>query len=859
MAKFQEISLFDVIGERKNRYEFSFVTTFNAYLPFYEQIALRRLVKAGSRVNTLLMDAGQFAASINDTNGKPLLAGRDYTIIPVDAGRGVFHPKILLLLGREHAALSVGSHNLTLSGFGKNRELTTVFEMNPNSETSERQIFRDVWKAMRHWTIDQFEELLDSFSFVEREISWLTQADDESFAENSDFFYASNENKLSLWEQIKPTLPKQIRRAALISPFFDEDLKFLRVIKDDLNAKEFIVGIETKTVHLSSKAQSVFPNIKFVETDKLRENRGYLHAKAIYLETETGEEILITGSANASGAAWLDNGGGRSNCEAVVCLRSKEAASAVKALGLQELARCPAIDLKDWQLIESNKLKHANLFTEKGKQSLLTAIETEAGFRILLKNSRYEFDSTVELVSGNGETIFIGEVAGNSKQDLFVPVEDSQIRFSTNTIKLNSMAGESFTAFVHHAPAIVAKFHKTQHREFFAALENFDIPVDDKFWRLFEKIVFVEGDELPDYMEAQISLRAETQNLRVKEGESETLQETFSVKTADLGFKERLYRNSLDSVGELLSFLNRRLYSPSELLQNHLSLPAQPEDDFAQAEGYETEEIVDPKFEIEQIASLYYQRTRTMMRRMVKKLTSLGAAKNRVRLAAVRQLAVVLGVLHWVRQLEKSDRFLFIETELVSIEDEWKLFISATAFIGSLESKTDANEEVSTQPVSEAVSMIVGFLVWLGYDCDFDVSKLDEFREQKYGEERSDGWKDEEVFEATACFLKLAVRFCDDEQARRTFEKSVERDAPVDWNERNIGWMNKINQDSKNLLSAPLKNRKARIGDLVYLTKMRHKEILVVSGDSGSITVVALSAENRRRKFASDTVAVIDL
>lgn len=856
MAEFQELSIFDVIGERKNRYEFSFITTFNSYLPFYEQIALRRLIKAGCRVNTLIMDAGQFAACVSDTSGKPLLAGRDYTIIPVDAGRGVFHAKILLLIGRDHAALCVGSHNLTLSGFGKNRELTTVFEINPNSKDEQRQIFRNVWKALRAWTSNQPEELLDSFSFVEKEISWLT-ADDGSFAENSNFFYAANDNGISLWEQIRPTLPTQIRRAMLISPFFDEDLKFLRELKNALNPKEFIVGVETKTVQISSKAQSLFPDIKFVESSSLREGRGYLHAKAIYLETETGEETLITGSANASGAAWLGDGG-RRNCESVVRLHSKEVSAAVKSIGLRELLKCPVLRLEDWEMIERNKLKHANLFAEKDKPLLLAAIETETGFKISSKNPKTAFHPTVKLINADGETIFAGEISDDSSQNLYIEVLDSQVRFLTNTIKLLSTEGESFTAFAHHTSAIVAKFHKSQHREFFAALENFDIPVDDKFWRLFERTVFVEGDELPDYMEAQVSLRIEPQNLRVKDGDSETLQETFLLKTADIGFRERLNRNSLDSVSELLSFLNRRLYSPGEFLQNQVLPPAQPDDEFVEPEEYETEDIVDPKFEIERIAALYYQRTRTMMRRMTKKLTSLRAADNRVQLAVVRQLAVVLGVLHWFRQLEKSERFSSSKKELVSIEDEWKLFVAATAFVSSIKSSTGANEEVPTQPFSEVLSMVTGYLVWLGYDCGFDVLKLDEFCNQNYGEERSDGWTDEEVLEAVACFLKLAVQFCDNEQAQKSFEKSIETDAPVDWIKRNIDWMNTINGNSNDILSIPVINRKARVGDLVYLKKMRDKEILIVSDDSSSITVVALNAENRRRKFAADSVAVID-
>lgn len=858
MAKIQELSLYDRLGERKDRYEFSFITTFNAYFPFYEQIVLRRLIKAGCRVNTLLMDSGQFAASFSDEGGKPLLAGRDYTIVPVDAGRGVFHPKILLLLGQEHAALHVGSHNLTLSGFGKNRELTTLFEINPNSESGDSQIFRSVWRALRLWGSNQPDELLDSFSFVENEISWLTEnPDDGSLADTSNFYSSANNDESALWEQIKPKLSADVRRVTLISPFFDEDLRFLRELKKYFNPDEFIVGVESKTVQISPKAHILFPDIKFVEANSLRAGSGYLHAKAIYLETRSGEEVLITGSANASGAAWLASGG-RRNCESVVILRSKEASAAVKAIGLRELSISPTLELHDWQTIESNKLRHADLHAEENKKLLLTAIETEAGFKILSKSSTLEFDSVAELINVKGETTLVCEINSESDQDLFITVEDAQLRFSPNTIKLTSLGGESFTAFVHHTPSIVAKFHKVEHREFFAALENFDIPVDDKFWRLFEKIVFTEGDELPDYMEAQISTRIDVQNLRISEGNTETLQETFSVKTADLGFKERLYRNSLDSVGELLSFLNRRLYSPDEFFQSVSAAPVQSEVDLIEAEEFETEDIVDPKFEIERIASLYYQRTRTMMRRMIKKLISANAAEDRVRFAALRQLAVVLGVLHWMRQLETSEKFAVCETELVSIDDEWKLFVEATAFISHFEWSMGVTEEKRRQPFSEEFLTIVGYLVWLAFDCGFDILKLDELRNQNYGEERLDGWTDEEVLEATACFLKLAVAFGNDEQARRTFEKSVETDSPADWIKRNINWMNKISQFSQDILSVPVKNRKAQIGDLVYLSKMKKKEILVASGDSGSIKVIMLNAENKFKKFSSDTVAVID-
>ena len=39
---------------------------------------------------------------------------------------GSFHPKIIVLLGKKKGIAVVGSHNLTLAGFGSNRELTNT-------------------------------------------------------------------------------------------------------------------------------------------------------------------------------------------------------------------------------------------------------------------------------------------------------------------------------------------------------------------------------------------------------------------------------------------------------------------------------------------------------------------------------------------------------------------------------------------------------------------------------------------------------------------------------------------------------------------------------------------------------------
>jgi len=140
------LSLLDEL--RRGGYEASLITTFNAYLPFYEEVVLRRLVAAGVRHNVLLMDAQQYGISLN--SHPPRLAGRRYTLIPVSVA-GAFHPKLILMVGKRKGFVAIGSHNMTLAGFGFNRELTNVVRIEGSNDASGLALAAHVWEEIQQW------------------------------------------------------------------------------------------------------------------------------------------------------------------------------------------------------------------------------------------------------------------------------------------------------------------------------------------------------------------------------------------------------------------------------------------------------------------------------------------------------------------------------------------------------------------------------------------------------------------------------------------------------------------------------------------------------------------------------------
>ncbi len=117
-------SLLDTLSE--TGFQASVIATYCCYFPFYEEVVLRRLLDRGCTNNILMVDAGLCAQAFASEDTRPRRAGRDYTLVPVHF-RGAFHPKLIVALGKSKGALFVGSHNMTLAGFGLNDEITNAF------------------------------------------------------------------------------------------------------------------------------------------------------------------------------------------------------------------------------------------------------------------------------------------------------------------------------------------------------------------------------------------------------------------------------------------------------------------------------------------------------------------------------------------------------------------------------------------------------------------------------------------------------------------------------------------------------------------------------------------------------------
>jgi len=356
MAESKLLSLHDAC--RAKGFEVAILATYNVSFPFFENVTLRALQAGGCRQIILLADAAQVTAAFEHVERRPTRAGREYLLVPVARAR-TFHPKVLLQLGRTKTRLMIGSHNVTLAGYGRNIELTTRIDLD-RRKRSERHLVQAAWSFLREWIGDLDQPILGIFDAarVTAHNEWIGSGKTSASAGDLSVLGSSVAGP-SLFFQLRDALPGPVERVSVLGPYFDADLAFIDQLHKLDGQPEIIVAVDPLQAQLPASAHAS-AHARFVdlrcatlgpgESKKQTDpsSRRFVHAKALVFEHPDGTKTLVTGSANPSRAAWLLASPKR-NAELVVVERN--ASARVEALGLSELSELPELDAAAWQLL----------------------------------------------------------------------------------------------------------------------------------------------------------------------------------------------------------------------------------------------------------------------------------------------------------------------------------------------------------------------------------------------------------------------------------------------------------------------------------------------------------------------------
>ena len=698
---------------RNARYRASILTTFNAYLPFYEEVVLRRLVAAGCQHNVLLMDARQWASELDRPLNRPRFSGLGYTLIPIRAS-GAFHPKVGLLAGEKHARVVVGSHNMTLSGFGLNRELTTRIDLSRTSD-HDRAIAANVWGYLHGWVRAQEglvpDEVLESAGFVrDRFAPWLS---DEGTAPGDLRFFGSGPTGPDLWEQLGAEQYGRATQVIAIGAFFDHGFRLLRTVRDRLRPDAFIVGIEPDTVGMDPTAGPP-EGITFVDVDQLGEREGYLHAKALFVSFEDGRALLAIGSANLSAPAWLD--GPTRNAEALLLREGREAREWAGRIGLTDLAELPPLEDGAWDDLRRRLVSAAESEEEPSAPLATVAVRIDEGFFL----PSLDLPSTVDTIAGVslslGDLVVAGSSLERTATGMLVRVDGeewSQVRM----LELRSADIVLCRATVHDPPAIHRNLRTGAQQSFRDALDGLtgDSPDIASVVRFAERLIFTEDGS------ASESRSSTARPKNTADGdEGKRVIESLVVQPQIREAHRRPTHLRSDDLGYVIDVLVRSLGEGLGGGASHDAVDALTEEEQIGSDSDSSEDL-DRLQMLERTVETCQTKVRSLVRRMIAQLERAHAGEQ----SAGRCLQQLLAVLSVLRELRRYDDKLRVEgvTNTVVPIDQRRLLIEKSLSL-LLERGVDLLAAGMAELGDEAASDIAtlsGLFLWLAWDAGLDL------------------------------------------------------------------------------------------------------------------------------------------
>jgi len=308
-------------------------TTFAIEFAAFEELMLPQLMASGASNFLLVSDERMASLSLSDGSELPIQLGRDYELFSPPVANGLFHPKIVIQIGRRCGRLFVGSANITAAGLAGNAE--TVIELECRDEPSpEREIIRSAWVYLCRLIDTEKGVARDALRWAADRAPWLAGPTPDPLQELEDksmIGFLVRDGASGIGEQLVNLVGGDpVDRLLVISPYWDENLQALEWLTERLKPTSISVLLDPEQHEFPIDA----PGATTVEFRALPQKlRGrFAHAKIVIASTPTHDHLLI-GSANCTAPALGGPDFSGSNAEACIYRRLPRN-EAVDALGL---------------------------------------------------------------------------------------------------------------------------------------------------------------------------------------------------------------------------------------------------------------------------------------------------------------------------------------------------------------------------------------------------------------------------------------------------------------------------------------------------------------------------------------------
>lgn len=321
-------------------------TTFSMEFAAYEEVMLPQLMASGATNFVVVADERMASMSLSDGSQLPMQLGRDYELISPPVSDGLFHPKIVLQIGRKAGRLFVGSANITAAGLAGNAE--TVVELECQAEPSpEREIVRSAWRYISNLIPQEPSAARDALNWANDRAQWLSGSDGEPLQhleDGSAIAFLTRSGREGIGGRFLDFIGgDRVERLVVASPYWDGQLDGLRLLLDRLHPDIATILLDAEG-HEFPLETSLPHGLEFRAFPSRLDGR-FKHSKFVIASTATHDHLFI-GSANCTKAALGGTEFGGTNHEACI-YRMLPRDRAVEALGLMECIEAEPVDPED--------------------------------------------------------------------------------------------------------------------------------------------------------------------------------------------------------------------------------------------------------------------------------------------------------------------------------------------------------------------------------------------------------------------------------------------------------------------------------------------------------------------------------
>lgn len=450
-------NILELLGADKNRYHSCIITCYSFDFLFFEQRVLPRLRQAGILNVNLFVDARMFQQQLDAGNYRN---NYSYSVVPVQLS-GAFHPKILMVMGKNNGFLAIGSGNLTSSGLSSNDEVWGAFHTY-KVESDAAPLFKLVYQYLTPLEKFCFGINKSKWDWILENTPWLKDIINDTSLEtvlkskDGSIQLLSSFVDVSIYKNILDHLPKEdLESLVIVSPYFNRGGQIIEQFIEDLNPENVRIVVDSRfgTVPYEFVDKG---EVQFYDWHKVggieKHQSPRLHAKIIQFNYKTKSFILI-GSANATVEALGTKSSQTRNAEMSILISANGKRDWLNEMQI-DLPAVGNFNLDDYvpQLVENTtgvradlsfKISHAEFefHTLRIYGKNLESLTNEYQLVIVKKNE------VLEKIAMNGIL---------EKEYYSITIEEESIKEGYKIYIEDSLAlRQSNTAFLHFRQAII--------------------------------------------------------------------------------------------------------------------------------------------------------------------------------------------------------------------------------------------------------------------------------------------------------------------------------------------------------------------------------------------------------------------